>query len=420
MVPEDYGHASDHYGLLWWNNGDGTLDEAPKDAFWSWGLYDSLIIVIPSLDMVVARAGQSWKREPKADHYDVLRPFLTPICRSRLPGGTPSPLAPRGRGVGGEGASLQPSPVIAGIDWAPAETIIRLAKGSDNWPLTWGSDDLLYTAYGDGRGFEPFVPKKLSLGIARIRGTPPQIRGENIPAPSAEALGDGNRARKASGLLMLEDGTLYILVRNVANAQLGWSPDRGRTWDWAEWKFDKSFGCPTFLNFGKSYAGARDDYVYIYSHDADSAYERADRMALARVPKDRLRERAAYEFFARRKDDGSAEWTSDIEQRGAVFANPGRCYRSSVVYNGPLKRYLWCQTGLGEDTRFAGGLSIHDAPEPWGPWTTVFHTDRWDAGPGESSSFPTKWISADGLTLHLVFSGDDCFSVRQATLRLRK
>jgi CubicO group peptidase (beta-lactamase class C family) len=139
-VPEDYGRASDHYGLLWWNNADGTLDEVPRDAFWSWGLYDSLIVVIPSLDIVVARAGQSWKREPKADHYDVLRPFLTPIAQS--------PLAPGGRGAGREGTvhAYPPSPVIAGIDWARPETIVRLAKGRDNWPTTWGADDFLYTA----------------------------------------------------------------------------------------------------------------------------------------------------------------------------------------------------------------------------------------------------------------------------------
>ena len=35
--------------------------DVPDDAYWSWGLYDSLIVVIPSLDIVVARARESWK-----------------------------------------------------------------------------------------------------------------------------------------------------------------------------------------------------------------------------------------------------------------------------------------------------------------------------------------------------------------------
>jgi CubicO group peptidase (beta-lactamase class C family) len=81
VEPNRYGNASDHYGLLWWNNADGTLEGVPRDAFWSWGLYDSLIVVMPSLDLVVARAGQSWER-PSDGHYDPLRPFLGPIAAS--------------------------------------------------------------------------------------------------------------------------------------------------------------------------------------------------------------------------------------------------------------------------------------------------------------------------------------------------
>jgi hypothetical protein len=62
---------------------------------------------------------------------------------------------------------------------------------------------------------------------------------------------------------------------------------------------------------------------------------------------------------------------------------------------------------------------VFDAPEPWGPWTSVFLADQWDVGPGDSASFPSKWMSSDGRVLHLVFSGNDSFSVRQATLELR-
>jgi len=440
--PKRYGNASDHYGLLWWNNADGTLKNVPRDAFWSWGLYDSLIVVIPSLDLVVARAGKSWKRN-WAGHYDVLRPFLEPIAAScgwpprreeatdarRLPARRSDavllqPVAARAQ-VGAERLEnarttkppYPPSPVIAGIRWAPAETIIRAARGSDNWPLTWADDDRLYAAYGDGRGFEPFVERKLSLGLAVISGGPTDFRGVNLRSPTAERTGDGPRGPKASGMLMV-DGVLYMLVRNTGNSQLVWSADHGRTWTWCSWKFTTSFGCPTFLNFGKNYQGARDRYVYIYSPDSDSAYRRADRAVLARVPKDRITDRNAYEFFAR-LDGDQPVWTADIRQRGAVFKHKGACYRSSIIYSAPLKRYLWCQTGAGDDPRFAGGLAIYDAPEPWGPWTTVFFTTHWDVGPGETSSLPTKWISPDGRTIYLVFSGNDCFSVRRGAVVLR-
>src|SRR5262249_13417984 len=90
-----------------------------------------------------------------------------------------------------------------------------------------------------------------------------------------------------------------------------------------------------------------------------------------------------------------------------------------ITYNGGLNRYLWCQTLPDGDARFSGGSGIYDAPEPWGPWSTVFYTHQWDVGPGETSSFPPKWMSADGKTLHLVFSGEDSFSVREARLELQ-
>ena len=138
--------------------------------------------------------------------------------------------------------------------------------------------EALYTAYGDGWGFRPRTPEKLSLGLARITGGPTDFVGRNLRSPSAETKGDGAAGKKASGMLMV-DGILYMWARNAGNAQLAWSADHARSWTWSEWKFAESFGAPTFLNFGKNYAGARDDYVYIYSFDSDSAYVPADRAA---------------------------------------------------------------------------------------------------------------------------------------------
>jgi hypothetical protein len=141
-------------------------------------------------------------------------------------------------------------------------------------------------------------------------------------------------------------------------------------------------------------------------------------MVTARVAKDKIREQGGYEFFKGLDGAGKPVWTKDIRDRGAVFINPGKCYRSGISYNAGLKRYLWCQTVYGsEDMRFKGGLGIFDGPEPWGPWTTVYYTEQWDVGPGETSSFPTKWMSRDGKTCYLLFSGEDCFSVRKGVLK---
>ncbi|HEX7447829.1 MAG TPA: hypothetical protein VF306_09810, partial [Pirellulales bacterium] len=383
--------------------------------FWSWGLFDSLIVVIPSLEIVAARAGDSWKRQ-EGDHYDVLKPFLEPIAAAaRMPDAAANNRQRAPDSAQSQVGPAPPSPVIRRIDWAPAATIVRRARGSDNWPLTWGDDDALYTAYGDGRGFEPFADGKLSLGLAKVSGGPGDFVAVNLRSPTVEQRGDGVDGKKASGLLMV-DGVLYLLARNAGNAQLAWSRDRGATWTWSDWRFTTSFGCPTFLNFGRDYGGARDDFVYIYSHDSGSAYQAADRMVLARVDRRRLLQREAYEFFSGMTTANEPSWTSDIDRRAAVFSHSAGCYRSTASYDAPLRRYLWCQILPGEDPRFAGGLAIYDAPEPWGPWTTAYFAERWDVAPGETASIPTKWISPDGLSFHLVFSGEDSFSVRRGTL----
>ena len=79
--PESYFDASDHYGLLWWNNADGAMANVPRDTYWSWGLYDSLIVVTPSLDIVAARAGKSLNKA-RNSAYSSIEPFIEPIVLS--------------------------------------------------------------------------------------------------------------------------------------------------------------------------------------------------------------------------------------------------------------------------------------------------------------------------------------------------
>jgi CubicO group peptidase (beta-lactamase class C family) len=83
--PTNFPQASNHYGVLWWTNADSTLPEVPRDAHWAWGLGDSLIVVIPSLDLVVVRAGNGFARSTWNANYDVLSPFITPIVRAASP-----------------------------------------------------------------------------------------------------------------------------------------------------------------------------------------------------------------------------------------------------------------------------------------------------------------------------------------------
>ncbi len=383
-------------GLCWWLNSDGRFARAPRDLFAGAGAGNQMLIVIPSLDMVVVRNGSQLSSDGfwEGVEQHLLNPLVDAVTVPPYP----------------------PSHAIQSVDFSPVASIRREAVGSDNWPITWGDDDTQYTSYGDGNGFAPGVERKLSLGIARVLGGPEDFVGQNLRSESVERIGDGRAGPKAGGMLMV-DGMLYMLVRNVGNSQLVWSEDRGVTWRWG-FRFEESFGCPTFLNCGRSYSAAADEYVYVYSCDGPGAYEPYDHMVLARVPRGKVRDRGAYEFLAAVDERGVATWTSDITQRGPVLSYPSHCGRADAVYSPGLKRYL---LALGFDHK--GGWGLFDAPHPWGPWTTVFHTEDWGLGQTHSYRLPAKWISPDGTRLHMVFSGReyqgvnyDAFCVREVRL----
>ncbi|MEZ4661382.1 MAG: hypothetical protein R2911_27850 [Caldilineaceae bacterium] len=313
------------------------------------------------------------------------------------------------------------SPIIASLTWEPAEQVIRLGQDSDNYPLTWAADGHLYTAYGDGHGFDPPVEKKLSMGFARIEGSPPNISAFNIRSAN-EVVGEGRKFMKSAGLLAI-DGIIYMWVRNLDDVgnycRLAWSEDNMVTWSYSSWLFEQ-FGFCTFINYGQNYAGALDDYVYMVSHDHPSAYKTAERFVLARVHRSQIRDRNAYEFFKRVESDGTPQWSTNVLARGSILNSPGaQARRGAITYNAAIGRYIWWQ-GIPntEDVRFSGGIRIYDAAEPWGPWSLVYNASLWDIGPGDLGNFPSKWISNDGLTMYLAFSGDDKFSVRKATLAL--
>jgi CubicO group peptidase (beta-lactamase class C family) len=85
----DFPTATTNFGVLWWTNTSGELADVPRDAYWAWGLGDSLIVVIPSLDLVIARTGNdpddTTLPQLRADwngDYDVLAPLLTPIVQA--------------------------------------------------------------------------------------------------------------------------------------------------------------------------------------------------------------------------------------------------------------------------------------------------------------------------------------------------
>ncbi len=320
-------------------------------------------------------------------------------------------------------ASVSPVPyppsseiVAITFDWSTHD---RRAPGSDNWPITWADDGHQYTSWGDGGGFGGTeLAGRVSLGVARVEGSATSHTGFNVwGGKDAEnpATFDG----KSYGIISV-DGTLYMW-RSPGSGATGYSratvyrsTNHGASWIPAAWDFLQSDGLinPTFLQFGQDYAGARDSYVYMYANElkdaSDLKVQRPGEIALVRVPKDAVMDRTHYEFFAGLDGSGAPIWLTDLAQRQPVFEDlaGGVGWNTSATYNPGLGRYLIITE---HSVTSRGNIGIFDAPEPWGPWTTVLHESGFGAGSIESTTFfwnfANKWLSADGRDFVLVFTG---------------
>lgn len=326
-----------------------------------------------------------------------------------------------------------PSPVITEWTWDPVDAIRYVPQRdgafAQSFTLTWADDDGLYVAYNGGSGFDAQPSAQSGWGMARIVGNVDSFEGSNIPSSAAST--GGEIAGSSAGSVLMVEHMLFMWVRGANHAgadsggadnnsqgcRLGWSADGGRTWTWSQWSFAEFSDC-VFINFGANYAGARDEYVYVVAPDSTHSVAPADTFALMRVPKKQMGNRSFYEFLVTVDAGGAPLWSLEEEKRGAVFTNATGAQQSSITYNAALGRYLWWQHHPAPDanSNSFGGIGIYDAPEPWGPWTTVFFESEWDVDPGESGTLPSKWFSDDGRTVHLAFASDEAFAVRRAQL----
>lgn len=305
----------------------------------------------------------------------------------------------------------------------------------DQWGITWADDGHLYTGWGDGTGFGYRAGWRdrwtVYMGLARIQGSVPNFAGLNVwggykPESQNRALyhnkdPEAVNLKPANGLIFL-NGKMYWYVSKKGGGSkdcLLWSStDYGKTWvdHGPIFQENGKFCYTTVMQFGKNYTGvpaALGDYLYIYDGGTESRsnphHDRTD-MILARVPMDKLTQRSAYEFF--NGTPASPSWTSSINKAKPVFHDDkGVNWLVNSVYNKWLGRYiLVTKHSYGQDTIDSKGFGIFEAKQPWGPWRTIYYTDRVaDAIPGVdraiSFTLTQKWMSNSGKNMWMVFSG---------------
>jgi hypothetical protein len=350
------------------------------------------------------------------------------------------------------------------------ETIIPVTGQGDNWYMTWAKDDKQYAGMCDGSGFKghpEFTGKGHNSKLFAIVGDAPNHTFEDVPGyPVVESIGPrevpGSKdySRYYGFAIIAVDGAIYQLQSTpkfpfgpegnaFIGAKLIYSPDNGVTWHnqngstpvtYEKWEDrskenmaffyepDGCFALSSFLQMGKNYEDNTDGYVYLYAPNG-TVDGKMNQLVMLRVKKDKIPVRSEYEYFVSMNNDGSANWSKEINKRGVVCKfpegwvnyniGPGHsghpyAWQPSVVYNKPLGVYMMANWGIGvgSDGDWFGKpsyLGFWTAPQPWGPWTQVYEEKAWTpAGDVNARTYQPyispKWIAKDGKSFWMVWT----------------
>jgi hypothetical protein len=317
------------------------------------------------------------------------------------------PLEPRGLAFAQTPPYL-PSDLIQDISF-DFSTEFSAGDGSDQWVMTWADDGHLYAAWGDGEGWNVQFGSKQTLGITRISSNSPR------PALSGaqDVFGSPSPNRKPLGLIADTNSTIYLFFDTNRDDWKGsygaMSTDNGRSWSFqSDPVFHQDIDGVKVVGiaqFGPGYTdipeGVDASYFYVYLANRTDGQEATGKdVFLARVPKRDIFNRAAYQYYNGLDKSESPIWSSNWNNKKAVFHDDaGMGYHVSVTYNPGLGRFIYAK---GHSINHLG---IFEGPNLWGPWHTVYYGPFKDEFWKFTYQFPQKWVSGDGRTMWLAFSG---------------
>jgi hypothetical protein len=301
----------------------------------------------------------------------------------------------------------------------------QFADESDNFALTWHPNGSLYGAYGDGWGFGRTNISKRAIGVSRIQNWPGNLVGVDTWRGDAQgqtccwAPWNG----KSWGMIAVGP-TLHMWftigrprLMGFTEARIATSWDNGFTWNKADWAFSAGDGMlmPNFLQVGQGYSSSAlpgDVMNYVYSYHTrlkqrGSNVQSPGQLDLVRVPKNQVRVRSAYQYFAGRNGSGAPIWTRKLADRRPVLTKAHLLDAPpSVAWNPYLGRFVMAMGHVPEGRTGARGLGIYEAGRPWGPWYKVKEQASFAQGTIFFFQLPPKWMKRD-LTAWLGFTGPD-------------
>jgi len=332
---------------------------------------------------------------------------------------------------------------LTGVSFTPRHAEYTQA---DTWYPSWASDGHMYAPYTDGvvnglrsDSADNGTYQEATTGQAKAIGDDPlklEIVDQAIHTSGAAPY----QSRYPCGSLV-HDGVWYYgtyclhggQVREHEGTTYNWpwlgpfvgfrySTDVGKTWTETPCTPEKplfdehspngepiKIGAPHFVDFGKNMEHSPDGKAYLVAHGASDGRDRrfgynswitGDEIYLIRVTPtiENINDASKYEFF-----DGKG-WTSDFEKIEPIAQWRDTMGCVTMTYNAPLKKYLMCVTdGMTTGCRF--NTYILESDKITGPFKMVQYLKHFGEQ-GYFVNFPSKFISEDGLTLWLSYSGN--------------
>jgi len=209
-----------------------------------------------------------------------------------------------------------------------------------------------------------------------------------------------------------------------------YSKDYGHTWNECPHTPDKpifgesgqnaypvKIGAPHFVDFGKNMEHSPDGKAYLVAHGADindpspkgawnNSWITGDQVYLIRVTptEENINDASKYEFYAGKDDKGAPTWTNDFNKIKPLLEWNNNMGCVTITYNAPLKKYIMCVTD-GGNTYSKMNTYLLESDNLTGEWKLITYMKSF----GEQGYFvniPTKFISKDGKTAWLLYSGN--------------
>jgi|GEM_PF-965556 len=354
------------------------------------------------------------------------------------------------------GAGLRPRSALAAgrsITSASLGTLYRYNTGTnhflhgDTFTNTWGDDGKLYLIIDDTKGWNDSITQGRNFTFNTLPDDPVRNNGQQINSMDAygtmsqkQTDDDGERrAWKAGGVTSL-NGTLYISVapqvygydgnpQRARNGSIIKSTDHGVTWinhlgetntapprtsSGAMFPSTK-FANLVFIEHGKDGAAGpsaykADQYLYAASFNE---WNNGDYYTLGRVLRtDDILNKNKWQFYKGPvvvtgiEPLSDSNWSSDIADVTAIYRNNGKVNFAEIRYVPGIQKYIFFNyyyVPMGDSDHTV--WDFYQSDTPWGPWSPFFTKD-FNGDGFYIPTAPSKWISADGTSLWLIFAGD--------------